>query len=108
MRRIPTATGATVRWVYAYNIGKYEVTNAQYAEFLNAKAQTDTYSLYNASMASCGITRSGSAGSYNYGVTGGLGNRPVVYVSWFDAARFTNWLGNGQGSGAPKQAHTIC
>ena len=23
----------------------------------------------------------------------------MVYVSWFDAARFTNWLGNGQGSG---------
>jgi formylglycine-generating enzyme required for sulfatase activity len=23
----------------------------------------------------------------------------VVYVSWFDAARFSNWLSNGQGSG---------
>ena len=35
---------------YAYNIGTYEVTNAQYAEFLNAKAATDTYSLYNTNM----------------------------------------------------------
>jgi hypothetical protein len=28
---------------YTYQIGKYEVTNAQYAEFLNAVADTDTY-----------------------------------------------------------------
>jgi formylglycine-generating enzyme required for sulfatase activity len=84
---------------YKYQIGKYEVTNAQYAEFLNAKAATDSYSLYNPSMASYGITRSGSSGSYSYSVTGGLENRPVVYVSWFDAARMANWMMNGQGSG---------
>jgi formylglycine-generating enzyme required for sulfatase activity len=29
-----------------------------------------------------------------------LANRPVVYVSWFDAARFANWMINGQGSGS--------
>jgi formylglycine-generating enzyme required for sulfatase activity len=28
------------------------------------------------------------------------GLRPVTYVSWNDAARFTNWLQNGQGSGS--------
>jgi len=84
---------------YAYNIGKYEVTNSQYCEFLKAKARTDTYSLYNANMASYGIAQTGSAGSYSYNVTTGLENRPVVFVSWFDAARFTNWLGNGQAGG---------
>ena len=84
---------------YAYNIGKYEVTNSQYAEFLNAKGGSNSYGIYRASMANYGITRSGSAGSYIYNVTSGLEYRPVVYVSWFDAARFTNWLGNGQGSG---------
>lgn len=84
---------------YEYQIGKYEVTNAQYAEFLNAKAATDSYSLYNTDMASSGITRVGSSGSYTYSVTSGLELRPVVYVSWFDAARFSNWLANGQGSG---------
>jgi formylglycine-generating enzyme required for sulfatase activity len=31
--------------------------------------------------------------------TSGFGNKPVVCVSWFDAARFANWLGNGQGGG---------
>ena len=84
---------------YEYQIGKYEVTNAQYAEFLNAKAATDSYGLYNPSMSSYGITRSGSSGTYTYVVTSGMENRPVVYVSWFDAARFSNWLANGQGNG---------
>ena len=83
---------------YEYQIGKYEVTNAQYAEFLNAKASTDSHGLYNSSMSSYGITRNGSSGSYTYAVTSGMENRPVVYVSWFDAARFSNWLSNGQGN----------
>ncbi len=84
---------------YNYQIGKYEVTNAQYGVFLNAKASTDNYGLYNTEMAFYGITRSGSSGSFTYSVTEALANRPVVYVSWFDAARFSNWLANGQGSG---------
>jgi sulfatase modifying factor 1 len=84
---------------YAYNIGKYEVTNAQYGEFLNAKGASNSNGVYNASMASYGITQSGSSGSFTYNVTGALANRPVVYVSWYDAARFANWLLNGQGSG---------
>jgi formylglycine-generating enzyme required for sulfatase activity len=29
----------------------------------------------------------------------GDGNRPVTYVSWYDAARFSNWLSNGQPTG---------
>ena len=85
---------------YSYQIGKYEVTNAQYGAFLNAAAKTDSYGLYNTNMANDGITRSGSSGSFTYNVTTALANRPVVYVSWFDAARFCNWLGNGQGNGS--------
>src|SRR4029453_19299266 len=30
----------------AYDIGKYELTNAEYAEFLNAKATSDPFALY--------------------------------------------------------------
>jgi len=30
---------------HSHQIGKYPVTNAQYAEFLNAVAATDTYAL---------------------------------------------------------------
>jgi sulfatase modifying factor 1 len=84
---------------YEYKIGKYEVTNAQYGAFLNAAAQTDSYGLYKSFMPNYGITQSGSSGSYTYSVTGTLANRPVVHVSWFDAARFANWMVNGQGSG---------
>jgi hypothetical protein len=88
---------------YDYRIGKYEVTVGQYTEFLNAVADTDTYSLYNGSMASdlniAGIARSGVSGSYTYSVIGST-NHPIAYVSWGDAARFANWLHNGQPSGA--------
>ncbi len=89
---------------YVYNIGKYEVTNAQYAEFLNAVGATDTYGVYSIYMdgPSGGIARDGSAGSYTYSTIAGRGNMPVNRVSWGDAARFANWLHNGQpGLGAP-------
>jgi sulfatase modifying factor 1 len=93
---------------YEYKIGKYEVTNAQYGAFLNAAAQTDSYGLYNSNMSSKGITQSGSSGGFTYSVTGILANRPVVYVSWFDAARFANWMVNGQGSGSTETgAYTL-
>ena len=93
---------------YNYQIGKYEVTNAQYGAFLNAAAQTDSYGLYNSNMSSFGITKSGSSGSYSYSVSTALANRPVVYVSWFDAARMANWMMNGQGSGGTETgAYTL-
>jgi formylglycine-generating enzyme required for sulfatase activity len=93
---------------YAYQIGKYEVTNAQYGAFLNAAAKTDSYGLYDSNMSSRGITQSGSSGSYTYSVTTALANRPVVYVSWFDAARMANWIMNGQGSGSTETgAYTL-
>ncbi|MHC4697707.1 MAG: IPTL-CTERM sorting domain-containing protein [Planctomycetota bacterium] len=85
---------------YVYNIGKFEVTAGQYTEFLNAVAATDTYGLYNPSMWSspkgCRIEQTGSSGSYTYSVAGDWADRPVNFVSWGDAARFANWLHNGQ------------
>jgi formylglycine-generating enzyme required for sulfatase activity len=87
---------------YDFYMGKYEVTLNQYTAFLNAVAAADTYSLYNANMAanlnSAGISRSGVSGSYTYSVIGS-GTRPVTFVSWFDAARFVNWVQNGQPTG---------
>jgi len=96
---------------YEYKIAKNETTIADYAQFLNAVAATDTYSLYNSNMGSnaniAGITRTNSSGSYSYSVTGS-GARPITYVSWFDAARYTNWMHNGQGSGSTETgAYTL-
>jgi formylglycine-generating enzyme required for sulfatase activity len=88
---------------YAYIIGKYEVTAGQYTAFLNAVAATDPYGLYNTSMTStygCNIQRSGTSGGYTYSVASDWANRPVNYVSWGDSARFSNWLHNGQPTGA--------
>ena len=84
---------------HAYRIGKYEVTNAQYGEFLNAKGQSNSNGIYNSNMSGYGITQSGTFGSFSYTVTTALANRPVTFVSWFDAARFANWMMNGQGNG---------
>jgi sulfatase modifying factor 1 len=85
---------------YTYNIGTTEVTNAQYVAFLNAKAASDPYGLYNPRMVEfAGITRSGSAGSYTYSIISGRESNPVSDVSFWDAARFVNWLQNGQGNG---------
>ena len=88
---------------YVYDIGKYEVTAGQYCAFLNAVAATDTYGLYSQmfpTIYGCKIVRAGSAGSYTYSVAPDWTNRPVNYVSWGDAARFCNWLHNGQPTGA--------
>jgi formylglycine-generating enzyme required for sulfatase activity len=82
----------------AFQIMKYEFTNQQYTAFLNSVAATDTYSLYNTTMGSNargGITQSGASGSYTYAVKPNMGDKPVNYVSWFDAARVSNWLMNG-------------
>jgi formylglycine-generating enzyme len=80
---------------YVYAIGKYEVTTGQYTAFLSAVAAEDTYGLYNYM-----IQRDGEPGSYTYSVAADRANRPVSNVNWGNAARFMNWLHNGQPTGA--------
>jgi formylglycine-generating enzyme len=88
---------------YPFQIGRFEITAAQYAEFLNAKAKTsDPYHLRNNNMeesGGCGIQRTGKEGSYVYKVASDFANLPVNHVSYWDACRFCNWLHNGQGDG---------
>ncbi len=91
-----------------YRISKYEVTNAQYTEFLNAVAATDTYALYNTSMGLGygGIARRGRSGSYTYSTIFDRGDMPVNWVSLYDALRFANWLHNGQPEGVQDSTTT--
>ena len=98
---------------YTYNIGKYEVTAGQYAEFLNKVAGVDTYALYNPDMSNtsygCGITRSGGGtieSPFAYSVADDFMNRPVNFVSYWDSCRFANWLSNGQPTGRQGAATT--
>jgi formylglycine-generating enzyme required for sulfatase activity len=89
---------------YNYQMGKYDVTAAEYCDFLNAVATTaDPYGLYTPSMAptgvyttGCGIVQTSGSAGYTYSVLSGWANMPANYVSWGDAARFCNWLQNGQ------------
>jgi formylglycine-generating enzyme required for sulfatase activity len=94
---------------YEYHIGKYEVTNDQYTEFLNAIALNTTsttaapYGLYHTIMDTDvrgGITEDCKSGSVcRYSVKANMGNKPVNWTSFYDAIRFINWLHNGQGTG---------
>jgi hypothetical protein len=86
---------------YDYQIGAAPVTYTQYAEFLNAKAASDQLELYAAAMADPvfgGITQSCSP-SCTYSIIAGREDVPVGYVNFYDAARFANWMNNGQGAG---------
>ena len=89
-----------------YRISSLEVTNGQYAVFLNAKARlADPFGLWNPAMGSDprgGLDRTGSGtllDPFVYVPKVDMARKPVNYVSWFDCVRFVNWLENGQADG---------
>lgn len=92
-----------------FKISKYETSNTQYVDFLNKvdAAGTNPNGVYNAQMGSDslgGITfNAGGSSGAKYSVKSGLSpnnvaytDMPVLFTTWFSAARFTNWLQNGQ------------
>jgi len=84
---------------YTYDMGTYDVTLTQYCSFLNAVAATsDPYNLYNPGLATDTNVAGISFVSGSYSLLGD-GQRPVTFITWFDAARFCNWLSNGQPKG---------
>lgn len=85
-------------------IAQYEVTNHQYVDFLNQvdPQGTNELALYSPNMSgTVGLDRGGIAYSPSeiagrkYATRPGREQWPVVWVSWFDAARFVNWLNTG-------------
>jgi len=99
----------------SFQIMKYEFTNQLYTEFLNSVDQngTNPYSVYNTDMGSNargGISfTSGNASGSKYAVKSNMGDKPVNYVSWFDAARVSNWYQNGATSSSSTEtgAYTL-
>jgi len=98
---------------YEFRISKHHVTNTQYVSYLNTVDPSGSNSLlYIGNMTdtvisgesypaySGGILRdtAAPAGS-RYSVKPGQGDLPAVHINWARAARFVNWLANGQGPG---------
>ena len=85
----------------SFQIMKYEWTNSQYTDFLNSvdASGTNPNSVYNTSMGSSGrggiSFSSGAASGSKYAAKTNMSDKPVNFVSWFDAARVSNWLFNG-------------
>jgi formylglycine-generating enzyme required for sulfatase activity len=118
---------------HEFAMGKFDVTVAQYAAFLNAKADVPPNKvieeLWCIEMSGVNkrnkpekpgplITRTGSgtaADPYKYEVAVSAewgkrsGDRPICWVTWFDAARFANWINNGATKSADteKGAYTL-
>ena len=85
-----------------YRIAKEEVTNAQYAEYLNTVNPdgTNPNGIYQGGLRSGIFFNAAGAVGSKYELIVEMGNKPVNWVSWYDAARFANWMNNGQGAGS--------
>jgi formylglycine-generating enzyme len=99
---------------YTYQISKYDVTNSQYVQFLNAvdPAGSNTLRVFNTKMADAAANPAGlaytggidrnltAANGARYSVKAGQENTPAIWINWTSGARFVNWLANGQGAGS--------
>ena len=77
-------------YVDAFYMDEYEVTNAEYAAFLNAKGkhtESGKTWLYIAARVRIEYV----AGVYR--AKGGYENHPVTYVSWYGAVAYSKWKG---------------
>lgn len=99
-RRLNNETRHKVNITKSFQIGAYEVTNAQYAKFLNdtgvkedGRSTTSQVELLYA-----------SSGSYDWGLhydtdakkwvpVSGYDNHPVIFVNWYGASEFAQWAG---------------
>lgn len=127
MVNVPPEGGQAGGPSYFHRIGRFEVTNEQYARFLNdvwknrgkpradfVFFDTDTGSVYINSVASPAEGNAPPANPLLYNaavgrialdpalgdpfvIEAGYANHPVVGVSWYGAAKFCNWLTLVQG-----------
>lgn len=84
-----------------YRIMKYEWTNAQYVAYLNAvdPQGANPHGIYDTRMGSDprgGISfAGGNPAGRRYAVRPHMADKPVTFVTWFQAARVANWLEAG-------------
>lgn len=85
--------------VNSFYIGKYEVTNAEFVKFLNAKGNQTEGGVEWINLSGyygnekCRISRSDSA----FAVEKGYENYPVIYVSWYGANAYCAWMSEQSG-----------
>ena len=94
----------------AYQIGKYEVTNHEYADVLNwgnaegyldvaSHSTADAYGvqLLDVDDSDCQITWNGSQFVVDTRDTYSMADHPVVEVAWYGAVVYCNWLSESNG-----------
>jgi len=86
----------------AFRMNKYEITNVQYAAFLNAKGIGSNGIWAKAPAYPTQILIYASSGNYDWGLhysgsqwipVGGYENAPVIYVTWYGAKEFATYVG---------------
>ena len=75
---------------YGFYIDKYEVTNAQYAAFLNAKGNQSEGGRPWLALADWRLIE--QRGS-RYVAKSGYAEHPVIGVTWYGAQAFARWVG---------------
>lgn len=92
---------------YVYRISKYEVTNNQFSEFLNATARA---AFSGPVPGVSGIDLISGAGTLTdphvFAVKAGFENKPVNGMGFYAALRFVNWLENGRHESSSASART--
>lgn len=85
----------------AFRMSKYEITNTQYAAFLNAKS-IGSNGLYAAGAYPTQTLIYASSGSYDFGLhysgsqwipVAGYENAPVINVTWYGATEYATYIG---------------
>lgn len=112
----PADTNSLGSVEYTYKIGKYPITNSEFVEFLNSVArnitkpsditQTDWNNIwpFRTTLRTVteqfrnGIVSNGTSPNISYSVVANFGNKPVNCVTWYDVARYVNWLSNNKPS----------
>jgi formylglycine-generating enzyme required for sulfatase activity len=89
---------------YSYQINKYLLTNNEYCSFLNTvdPSGLNIHNIYDTRMSTSpvgGISLIECSGTGNkYNVKNNMSDKPVTFIKWTMAAKYTNWLHNNKSS----------